>query len=429
MGQKSGALQRNLMTEFYIFGASLAAINAIRILLKNGQRVCWQKMGERPLGHFGGIKLGDDLIDLGMVFFEYGSINSTKPQTSRFPEIHGALNALFPMMEVRPAVVKSFHGGLLFDDIIIADNINKIKDQHRATKPILHHPREKWSNDYFEEHSYEMVCLAMFPEFYDKYLRCFAEKITSSRQNYLSARYHRTAWLPMYYPETIAATTKNFRSYPFHRPQRNSIASHMQSIVQDIESNPDCFISDTPDNFSLKQKLNNLYDVPRKNIILCCRPEKLWPAWNEQTRPHIIHQRLNIGFFRVKKLTELEIDCINDLDHPYIFRVFIQDSDPVNDYFIISVEFSGNWKNSDAAEAKVQEYLTSIDIFFDIEPIKMMLGISGPSFPRVGAERKFEILASKIHEMYKGCIIHGLSNGFSHTSMNAQIIATSRTGE
>ena len=428
MVRKSGVLHGNLMAEFHIFGASLAAVNTIRILLDLGHKVYWQKMGERVLGHFGGMKLGEDLIDIGMVFLEYGASDAANPETSRFPETHKALNSFFPAMEVKTAVVKSLYEGSLVDDIIIADNLELIKDQQFTPSSLQHHPSEKWSNDYFEQQSYATVCSVMFPEFYDKYLRCFAEKITSLQLEDLSARYHRAAWLPLYYPETITSTKRNLLSYPFHRPKQKSIAAHMHHIIQHIESNPNCIVPDVPDDLSMQQRLSALKDVPRENIILCCRPEKMLATWKQEFDAHMIYQRLNIGFFGARKSNGVDIDCINDLDHPSIFRVFIQDRNSMPDNSIISVEFSGEWENADQANAIIQQYLTSLDIFEGIEPLKMMHGITGPGFPRIGAENQLIKLTKQIHERYHGCIIHGLPNGFTQTSMNAQILAATGIG-
>ena len=98
------------------------------------------------------------------------------------------------------------------------------------------------------------------------------------------------------------------------------------------------------------------------------------------------------------------------------------------DNSIISVEFSGEWENADQANAVIQQYLTSLDIFEGIEPLKMMHGITGPGFPRIGAENQLIKLTKQIHERYHGCIIHGLPNGFTQTSMNAQILAATGIG-
>lgn len=417
------------MSEFHVFGASLAAVNAVRAILSNGRQVCWHKMGERPLGHFGGIRLGNDLVDLGMVLLEYGTKDVTAPPKSCFPDAHIALSDMLPVMELKSAVVKSFYGGELVNDIIIADNLNLLGGQEFETVIVQHHPREKWVNEYFEKHSYETVCLSMFPSFYEKYLRCFAEKITSSRQGALSSRYHRTAWLPMYYPETIANNAQLLPAYPFHRPKQKTVAAHMQEVVRAIENNPNCIINDTGDLICLEHKCNELSGVPREKIILCCKPETMLPEWKVKITDYMIHQHLNVGFFKTKKTIDLEIDVINDLDHPFISRVFIQDANDENDYLIVSVEFSGDWTNSNKANSIIKEYLSNFGLFQNIEPMKMILGVPGPSFPRVGAERELESLASLIYGKFERCIVHGLPNGFLYTSMNAQLVATAKTGE
>ena len=414
------------MSEFHVFGGSLTAVNSVRILLDANHKVYWYKMGEQVLGHFGGIKIGDDLIDLGMVFLEYGTIDVANPKTSKFPESNMALNAFLPDLAVRPAVVKSFHDGAFVEDIIISDNLELLKHQNFRSRLLSQHPREKASNDYFEQQSYETVCSTMFPEFYNRYLRCFAEKVTSARQMDLSARYHRAAWLPLYYPETIAGTNWSFPSYPLHRPKERSIAVHMQRIVGHIERNPNCIITKGPVNFSLKQQL---CDLPKENVILCCKPEKMLAEWKQRLDDYMIYQRLNIGFFRAKKSTATAIDCINDLDHPNIYRVFIQDSSTNVGHSIISVEFSGDWCDAEQAKTVVLKYLSSLEIFCEIEPVKIMIGVLGPGFPGIGAEKQLTRLASLLQKQYQGYTIHGLSNGFNQTSMNSQILAATGKGE
>jgi len=249
------------------------------------------------------------------------------------------------------------------------------------------------------------------------------------QQAELSSRYHRAAWLPLYYPETVGAAARaaarSFPPYPFHRPAKGSIASHMLNLLRDVETNPACIIHEVPSKFSLEEQLEEISNVPHEQIFLCCKPDKLISKWNQELDEFLLFQHLNIGFFSVDRKPPYNIDCINDLDHPFVFRLFIQNDSSFSETAIVSVEFSGKWKDVGEANTAIHEYLDNLGIFSAIKSIKMMIGITGPAFPKVGAERKLSELAFQLNQKYEGYVIHGLSNGFEHTSMNAQITAAS----
>ena len=65
------------MADYKVFGGGISAVATIKFLLQQNQSVSWYTLGERPLGHFGGTKLNGHLVDIGMVFLEFGSLDLT----------------------------------------------------------------------------------------------------------------------------------------------------------------------------------------------------------------------------------------------------------------------------------------------------------------------------------------------------------------
>ena len=418
------------MADYKVFGGGISAVAAIKFLLKSGQNVSWYTLGENPFGHFSGTKLNGHLFDIGMVFLEYGSLDLVRSETSKFPDVHEALVHFFSGFEKRVAKVACRCSGDLYGDYIIGDNLDILKGQSFPGRAVEKHPSMKWEDQFFEKNSYEAICKCFYPEFYHKYLKKFADKVTNSRQNQLSARYHRSAWLPLYYPDTINSIRKNnLIDYPFHRPTEHSIAHHLQIILSEIHNDKRCQLYDASLDVPIMSLIEEINSVPREQIILCCKPEKMLPEWHERLGECLIRQKLNIAFFEVVKTKELEFDCINDIDHPTVYRLFVQDMHLSGRHAIVSVEFVGDWESENFALEEINKYLHSIHLFDQISPIKTILGIYGSAFPKMGAEKILNNMSSQINKLYEGCSILGIPNGFAATSMNAQIEAAYNIGE
>ena len=103
----------------------------------------------------------------------------------------------------------------IINDYVISDELPQIKiDQHNNANSFIH-PKEKWINPYFEKISYEKYCKATYSDFYSQYLKNLADKMTCNQSELLSCRYHRSAWLPLYYPESVHSLDRNIKNIHF----------------------------------------------------------------------------------------------------------------------------------------------------------------------------------------------------------------------
>ena len=210
-----------------IYGGSLVSLVLAEQLVRRNQQFEWYTLGERIGGHFAGLPCNGIQIDIGMVLLELDPGVNNPTRYARAAKERNALEC-FLASDTVEAKVKSFCNGVFVEDYMISDNTEAFRLQSTAQKinaSEAMHPREKWSDINFEQMSYSAVCEHLYPGFYEAFLEKIAAKITGGKANELSARYHRSAWMPLYYPETILGCDSTLVTYSFQKIAKGSFSA------------------------------------------------------------------------------------------------------------------------------------------------------------------------------------------------------------
>jgi hypothetical protein len=244
-----------------VVGSSLAAAVCVARLKQLDIPAAWEH-GPHVGGHFAGVSTDLGTLDVGMVLLE--------PHSPHYHEANEPLSALgaewLPPrgIDVRPFlsaahdwlagfghamanvdVCTAFRGALV-DDFFISDSlsiIGKLSDAERdaiaseLTQPAdAVHPRNKATMADVDLYAYGTAIYGA------TFMRLFVDPLFE-RLGWpkLSARHHRRLWLPLYYPETLAAVltgqAANFGRQRFTAPSNASVGQLVADIVKVAETN------------------------------------------------------------------------------------------------------------------------------------------------------------------------------------------------
>ena len=247
-----------------IFGSSLAALVAVLELSKS-EEVTWIQTGPRVAGHFMGIQIQETNVDLGMVALEThngGSDQRTFTEVlpirqSGIPFVHLGfewLKACGEEFQEIPVSISIF--GKNLPDFLIADDLSFIRVLDLETQQAILsqiqnildgagletlHPKNKNLNEAFIDLSLRDVLIAnVGVQFYESVIQPWFRKFSSSLPDFLPARDHRTAWVPMFYPETIKNALievgpVDHLSRAFVVPKNSSVAALVSRLADKVD--------------------------------------------------------------------------------------------------------------------------------------------------------------------------------------------------
>lgn len=405
-----------------LYGGSMAIVALADLLVEREVKFRWFTLGEKLAGHFSGISLNGQSYDLGMVFLELDPGANNPLEYGGAKTESRAMNRFLEGKKIREASVKTRYKDITWPDYIICDNVVSFR-QNKSFPTSAHkvkfHPREKWENEIFETLSFEEVCGILYPEFYATFLKDIADKITDGFSKSLSCRYHRSAWLPLYYPETICGDVQGLTSYPMYRPTSSSFSEIVSEKLKRIYSSKNVHLDTSKvelldvahltDENNVKKFVGcDLYKIPGLNAVF---DEKLF------FRP-----LYDICILRLKSTFSIDFDCVFDTQDKYIFRITAQRDWSTNEIILI-------------CEARSMRQSKGIFESYCIKYVKQYLEInapgvelcktelSGPRMPKAGAENNLELTKVFIDQRYfSDNIFHyGLQNGVTAMSMNKQI--------
>lgn len=283
-----------------IFGSSLSALVSVAELSLT-ENVTWVQNSKFVGGHFSGLTLGTLRLDMGMVAQEpYSGLTSVDV----FTDLPPVRQAGLPFVGIAnqwlsqrgeefvelPVLVSRY--GTLMADYLVADNLEvlqkldeplkrKIADEILALKKfntnlIISHPRDKGVSEDYLSHSFEVVSGQLFGRtFHEELIAPWLDRLNPNLAGHLPARDHRTAWVPLYYPETILEVVSNKISpsklrRPFMVPKDSSIAMVVARLIASIDisrvgivldeeglispSIGDILLTSTPETFALLKK-------------------------------------------------------------------------------------------------------------------------------------------------------------------------------
>jgi hypothetical protein len=249
-----------------VWGSSLAAIvSAIEI--SKTEKVVWVQTSSHLAGHFMGTQIEEAPIDVGMVALEPFNGGSNQRIFTNIPPIR---QTGIPFVQIGfdwlksqgeefleiPVSVSFF--GEIIPDHLIADNLHALRQIDSTTgETILReikklnafanensslHPRNKNTSTAFLNHSLKEIFLATVgPAFYEALIEPWLARFNRGIAEILPARDHRTAWVPLFYPESIEQVfveddLLTSMSKTFIIPKSSSISGLISRLIAKVHS-------------------------------------------------------------------------------------------------------------------------------------------------------------------------------------------------
>ena len=251
-----------------VVGNSVAAMFSALTLGEAGWKVILVTPSPQLGGHFAGLTLAGHTFDAGMVFLEFTSFNSQPDAdiSTYDPTRRNDVGRFFPLVERTLGRFGEWRNvstphmrvdGQLLPDLLIANNVNSLADLAPATRAQMReelegimaldsdtlHPSRKVTDCVFARHDLETVSLANHGRtFHRMFIEPFCRKLLARPTASLLALYHRLAWLPLFYPETLASALANV-SPPlpqtvFAFPTSGALAHLVKEVERQLRSVP-----------------------------------------------------------------------------------------------------------------------------------------------------------------------------------------------
>ena len=159
----------------------------------------------RPVEHWG-LK-----FDRGMTLFEFQAFR--EPERTQFPQIGAWLRAKGVEFNEVPTPVMLWNG-VLHPDLFIANQLEAVPYDFYSRAPVeWQYCKSEWSNEY----ALESASISSHGEkFHDTFIETLCHKITGRHSSEISAKFHRSVWLPLFWPSTLRdrASIKTTFWYP-----------------------------------------------------------------------------------------------------------------------------------------------------------------------------------------------------------------------
>jgi len=206
------------MNSSILVGNNLALLVAAAELVNKGRRVTLLTEGKKVGGHFAGVEIEGIDFDIGMVLFERCFSNGRAPDLlgydaskrydwTRFGDLISSwVDAKVEL--VQTATPESLVCGRRVPDYLIANRLDCFSGQtssfNTLSIPDALHASNKNMSGVFDRLSYaEAANFNHGSSWHQKFIEPFVNKVFGVTSADFLARFHRAAWVPLYYPETL----------------------------------------------------------------------------------------------------------------------------------------------------------------------------------------------------------------------------------
>ncbi len=209
------------MTDALLVGNNLAVLVAAVELGEAGRQVVLITDGRPAGGHFRGRTVAGTTFDVGMVVLERSRSSAPPPDPTGYrPERRYDWTRFGTLIDDwlgehaqlrRTPTPEALVEGRRRPDHLLADRLDVLADLDVPPPALLSrddsaHAAGKTTAAAYDTLTYaEAARLNHGPELHGRLVEPFAAKVLGPLAEQLLARYHRAAWLPLYWPETLAA--------------------------------------------------------------------------------------------------------------------------------------------------------------------------------------------------------------------------------
>lgn len=240
------------MSGVTIVGNNLASLICASELANKGRKVTLLTDNKPLGGHFRGFHLNNRIFDFGMVLIEQATfLKNSKSDAKLDYKVrnswvgHGQrINNWFINHSdlIRTPTATCQINGQCFPDFMISNRMEAIHNFAGPNKKLIlnsHHPKFKNSKGPYDQLSYGAASsLNHGQSIHDEIVEPFINKIFNISSHDFLARFHRVAWAPLYYPETILEAAENkavgLPEYPFWTTEAGSIGHLVAGLEQEV---------------------------------------------------------------------------------------------------------------------------------------------------------------------------------------------------
>ena len=253
-------------TSILLVGNSLALLVAARELARGGHSVALLTDGKPPGGHFAGVRVQGHAFDIGMVLLEKPVPIGIESQPGEYrPDIRNDWTRFAaPVREwledqcsfrrVRTPTVQL--DGVSGPDYLIANRLDLMLGSSVALPEPLprsnpRHAIHKNSGSAYDTLTYgEAAVFNHGEELHELYFEPFVRKLYGVPSSRLLARYHRSGWVPLYYPETLVAAIRGepptLSEYAFHTTEEGFVGAIVSKLVATLLGAPNVEVVTAP---------------------------------------------------------------------------------------------------------------------------------------------------------------------------------------
>lgn len=453
-----------------IVGNALAGMVAALELAEQGKQVTLVNPGGPLGGYFAGLQIDGVMFDAGLVKFELdGYLNQAKwselasydatvrNDVGRFLNIvHEWALKYSPLHQFD--MPKMMVDGAVYDDVLLSNAYHSfsqlpfakdcIAELQQSQPETSIHARQKVNGAAYDTLDYATASIAnhgktMHAKLIAPYL-LKAQGVTADR---MLGRYHRVAWLPLFYPETLLESYqgKPCRLSPtvFHYPKLSSVGAIVSQVKAELLAHKNIHyvtqavqqVTKTEEGWQVRC---NDTELTATDLVWTYQPSQLLKCLGLQPTPVLeTKSAIAVAFFRIKKADIRNVyTLLNVVDlNCSLYRITNQTAcaEDDGDFMNIAAEFNTDYFRQlygDSADdafiiQKLLAELAHMQMIAEeavpvIAAIKRIPG--GFLVPDAAARDAWEQDQRIIIQRYPEIALLAMSSGFFATSLNDQVV-------
>lgn len=454
-----------------IVGNALAGMVSALELARQGKPVTLINPGGPLGGYFAGLEIEGVMFDAGLVKFELdGYLSQQNKLASYDPKLRNDVGRFMNIVHAWALQYAPLHQfdmpkmwlqNKAYDDVVLSNSYHTFSQlpfaqqsiEELQTAPAAEiHAREKSNGVLYHSLDYLTASLANHGKsMHDHIIAPYLMKAQGVTADKMLARYHRVAWLPLFYPETLLAS---FQGKPvplnptvFHYPKQGAVGGICQQVKQQVLSHPNIryiqqpvqAVEKTAQGWRVSLGEGAVKgDIEGGHLVWTGAPAALLKAMGKQpTVAQEIKSPIAVLFLRIKKADIRDVYTILhvlDMDK-CAYRITNQTAcaDNHSDDINIVVEFNQDYFKRLYGEAPtdaviVEKLLAELVAMHMVAPgsepliaaIKRIPG--GFLVPDAAARDAWEQDQQTVAQLYPDIALLAMSSGFFATSLNDQVI-------
>lgn len=450
-----------------IVGNALAGMVSALELAKQGKTVTLINPGGPLGGYFAGVEIDGEMFDAGLVKFELDGYLSQQHQLSSYnPKLRNDVGRFMNVVHAWALQYAPLHQfdmpkmwlqNKVYDDVVLSNSYHSFSQLPFAQASIKElqtipsadiHAREKANGVRYHTLDYLTASLANHGKsMHEHIIAPYLMKAHGVTADKMLARYHRVAWLPLFYPETLLTSFNgkpvSLKPTVFHYPKQGAIGGICKQVKQQLFSHPNISYVQQPvqsvtrTTTGWRLQLTEAC-VDGANLVWTGAPSVLLKALGKTpTVAHEIKSPLAVLFLRIKKTDIRNIYTllhVLDMDK-CAYRITNQTAcaDNHEDDMNIVVEFNQDYFKHLYGETESDSQIIT-KLLAELEAMNMVAKNSMPLIatikripggflvPDAAARDAWEHDQQTLVAEHPDIALLAMSSGFFATSLNDQVI-------